>query len=359
MKKVLIIENHGNRGHGGAEKSMAGFGDYLLAQGIQVVVASDYFTTYFQNDEEATYELLCTDPLIITKPWDFLSSIIKLIKIVNRHKPDLIFTHTIHAFPLIRIVAEITNVRTAVIFKWIYSGNSIGKLNTWGLKGINQIIALNPYVGNYWSNILKKSKINIQYVPDGVHFKNNLKRSNSRSEQWKLLYIGRITPNKGLHVLIDVVQKLRNKVSLSVLGVFNPKTDSYHRKLEQIVKTQEMKNVKFEGFCKSVEDHILASDLVIVPSISPEAQPFAILESIANKTAVIASKIGGVPYTLQDDFWMFEPDSASSLMEKINQVFEINQEELQDRIEKVYKWTKEHYNVLTTQKKLLDLLNNG
>jgi glycosyltransferase involved in cell wall biosynthesis len=357
--KILIFENHGNRCHGGAEKSMAMFGDFLKSKGVEILLVCDYHKEYFKDNKCAPIELMSTNPLIKYKPWIYIKSLVSFYKVLKKHKPDLIFTHTIHAFPLLRIVSHLTRTPIAVQFKWIYGGCNIGIFNRWGLRGIQTYIALNPFIGDFWEKQIGKKNVKMNYVPDGVIFSDFERNQIPNSKPKKLLFFGRITINKGLHLLLESFQFLNEKCILTILGNFDPLNDKYHRELEKLVKEKNLTNVIFKGFQINVESYIQESDLVIVPSITPEAQPFAVLESISIKTPVISSDIGGVPFIYNDEFWMFKPNCPISLSSKINEILNFDPEELKNKMEYLFHQTEQNFNIKKTQKELLRKIANN
>jgi glycosyltransferase involved in cell wall biosynthesis len=75
------------------------------------------------------------------------------------------------------------------------------------------------------------------------------------------------------------------------------------------------------GWCSQGElpGHYRAADICLVPTIAQDALSITSVEAMAAGRAVIASRIGGLPYTVSDGLTglLFEPGNAFDLAEKI------------------------------------------
>lgn len=110
--------------------------------------------------------------------------------------------------------------------------------------------------------------------------------------------IASLTERKGHKFLFqaasDIVKKFPDTVFL-VVG------DGYYKKtLKKIVEKRGIqKNVIFTGFRKDVERILRISDVLVLPSLS-EGFPDVVLEAMAMKKPVIATKIAGIPEMIDD-----------------------------------------------------------
>lgn len=136
----------------------------------------------------------------------------------------------------------------------------------------------------------------------------------------KLVYLGRLSREKGVDVLMRamalIVDKLPN-VSLKIVG------DGPERKnLESLVEMLHIGNwVAFAGEMDMVASSraLSEADLAILPSIWAENCPMVILEALGAGTPVIGSNIGGVPELVRDgeNGYLFERGDAADLANKI------------------------------------------
>ena len=89
--------------------------------------------------------------------------------------------------------------------------------------------------------------------------------------------------------------------------------------LEDKVNTLGLKtNVLFLGFQKDVALMLSVSDIFILPSLY-EAFGISILEAMAMKVPVIATRVGGIPEVIKDgvDGILIEPKNPHSLSEAV------------------------------------------
>jgi len=133
----------------------------------------------------------------------------------------------------------------------------------------------------------------------------------------KFLYFGRLAKEKGVDTLIRAFAKLTNGETLSIVG-FGPEEEC----LQSLVKELHLENtVQFLGpvYGDALQNLLKESRAVIVPSEWYENTPYALLETFASGTPVIASRIGSLPERVQDGYngFLFTPGDAHDLAEKI------------------------------------------
>ncbi|MFT4303335.1 MAG: glycosyltransferase family 4 protein [Candidatus Woesearchaeota archaeon] len=118
-------------------------------------------------------------------------------------------------------------------------------------------------ISNYLSKVFYEEsqiKPKVEYIPiDNNRFNKNVKVNSKIKNKYKyikgpiFLYVGRISPHKGIHLLIKVFNNIKQKLPDSYLLVIGkPTFNSYFKKL----KKMSNKNIKFIGF---VDDKDLPS----------------------------------------------------------------------------------------------------
>ncbi len=136
------------------------------------------------------------------------------------------------------------------------------------------------------------------------------------------IYVGRITENKGVHLLIDAFKQVaaqRDNVKLLVVGSSwfeGSGSTPYIRKIAAASKVLGSK-IRFTGYVPHDElnNYYNLADICVVPSILQEAFGLINLEAMACGCAVIASKVGGIPEIIDDGETgvLVEPDDAVAL----------------------------------------------
>ena len=125
------------------------------------------------------------------------------------------------------------------------------------------------------------------------------------SESTSSILVGvvtRITPEKGIHILVRAMSELRKSqleggVDIKLLIVGGPyfqKDYEYLESLKQeVVELGVEDSVIFTGFLSDTRVVTTLLDIVLVPSIIPEACPRTIIEAMAVGRPVIATPLGG------------------------------------------------------------------
>lgn len=129
------------------------------------------------------------------------------------------------------------------------------------------------------------------------------------------VFVGRLQPEKGIKTLIASMAIARN-TPLVVVG-----EGEQRQELEQYVSAQGVKNVRFVGYKagEELKNLIRESAFLVVPSECFDICPMVTLEAYALGKPVVASRIGGIPESIDEEETglLFEPGNASELAEKI------------------------------------------
>jgi glycosyltransferase involved in cell wall biosynthesis len=113
----------------------------------------------------------------------------------------------------------------------------------------------------------------------------------------RLLYVGRVSGEKGLDFLLRALADLPANYSLSIVGE-GPSLGSLQALTERLgVATR----VHFAGFVRDPYPNFLASDIVVVPSIWEEAFGRAVIEAMFLTKPVVATRVGGMAEIFDDD----------------------------------------------------------
>ena len=121
----------------------------------------------------------------------------------------------------------------------------------------------------------------------------NLKVSNSKKEKSSKLerigFISRISPEKGLEILLESIVKVNNLLEIDIkLTVAGDMSSDYAK---QLMKRFKSLDIEWLGWLEadSLTEVYEKIDMLIVPSISYDNGPITIMEAIATKTPVVVS----------------------------------------------------------------------
>ncbi len=150
----------------------------------------------------------------------------------------------------------------------------------------------------------------------------------SRSEEnykKRILFIGRLSEDKGLDVVIDVFKTLpKDKFYLSIMGYFSNKEDEkkYEEKLQNL-KIDELKIVAHQ----KDKNQILPLDkydILLLPyqDLGPTLDtPLLILEGLSSNCKIITSNIEPLNYINGNIFFVDNFSNSSAFVKKIEEVW--------------------------------------
>ena len=155
---------------------------------------------------------------------------------------------------------------------------------------------------------------------------------NGEREREHLVFLGRLTPEKGLTFLLRamtaVVERFAS-VKLSLVG------DGPQRKeLERLVKKLGLKStIDFTGKVshERVQELMRTATAGLVPSIWTENSPVSIYESMVAGLPMIGSRIGGIPDLIDDGRtgFLFEPRNETEIATCITRFLSLSSEDRQ------------------------------
>lgn len=179
-----------------------------------------------------------------------------------------------------------------------------------GFHVANKVIAVSHFTRNIIINHYGVSGEKIEVVHNGVERSNgnwNLSDSGIKSDEKIVLFLGRITMQKGPEYFLQAAKKVL-EVMDNVKFVMAGSGDLMNRAVEMAAGLGIGQKVLFTGFLRGedVRKIYKMADLYVMPSVS---EPFGIapLEALDNNVPVIISKQSGVSevlkHALKVDFW--------------------------------------------------------
>ncbi len=151
---------------------------------------------------------------------------------------------------------------------------------------------------------------------------NIFKKNNfSKNKIFTISYFGRISHEKGIHILIESLKKIKFKFNFS-LDVSHIDNDEYYNvllnKLKKILPKKNINLIKCDHF--KIAYFMSKSDLVVLPSLYEEQYGRVIQEAVACGSLVIGSNVGGIPEIINDKDLLFEKGNIKELSAKINRL---------------------------------------
>ncbi|TDM15069.1 glycosyltransferase family 1 protein [Macrococcus bovicus] len=252
-------------------------------------------------------------------PLSNLKSIIKLVKLFKKEKPQIVHVHTPVASVLGRIAAKIAGVPTI-----IYTAHGFYFHEGMSDKQYKFFFSIEKYIGRFCTDyiftqsqedyevakkhkFLRTSKID-HYVciSNGIDLENKynyklkteIEKENLRKkleipdDHLIVSFIGRLVKEKGIVDLLDAYSLLKEKnITIIIMGML-PHGERDTTTHDFIKKYEANKNIKFVGHVNNAEDYLNLSDIFCLPSYR-EGMPRSIIEAMAMKNAILATNIRG------------------------------------------------------------------
>jgi glycogen(starch) synthase len=147
----------------------------------------------------------------------------------------------------------------------------------------------------------------------------------------KLLYVGQVSPHKGVHLAIEAVGMLKAKhpelsCHLTIAG--RCVSASYEAELKELVSRYDLKkNVSFTGFVarEDLPELYRRHSILLFPSVWEEPMGISVLEAMASGLAVISSGTGGSGELFENgkSGLFFESHNASDFSAKISELISV------------------------------------
>jgi glycosyltransferase involved in cell wall biosynthesis len=229
---------------------------------------------------------------------------------------------------------------------------------------VNTVIATSPMEEETIMELFKVGKDKIKMISEGVDL-NIFHPANGEAfrkklavapKQQMILYVGRIEWRKGIATLLFAFQNVLKEFADAKLYIVgggktkaSKKLDEAERNRLQQIITQlgQSEQVKFPGAItqERLKYYYSAADVCVVPSYY---EPFGIvpLEAMACGTPVVASRTGGLQYTVKDGTtgYLAEPRTPSDVSDKILKVLKHGKahftEKSLERIKNMFTWEK-------------------
>ena len=306
-------------------------------------------------------------------PWRDVLAILKLVKIFKRNRYDLVHGHTPKAGLLGMIAATLTGVKCR-----IYTCHGLPLETESGLKRrllvwaervscalANRVLVVSQSLLNALSKYKICSETKLTILANGSACGVDLNRFTPTTELIKkskvirknysissddivIGFIGRLVPDKGIHILVESFVRLYESnpnIRLLVLGDFEP-----HRGRLSDETTEVLSNhpgIIHAGVTDEIEQYYAAMDMLVLPT-RREGFPYTILEAGAMGLPAIATKVTGCVDAVIDGQTglLVPPENVTALMAAIQKLLASPQlrrqmgQEARNRVEE--KFTSQH-----------------
>lgn len=335
-KKILIVITKSN--FGGAQKYVYDLSISLRNQGFDVYVALGE-SGLLKDKLETENVKLITIPNLQRNVSLFKEFFVffNLIKIFNRIKPDVLHLNSSKIGGLGSLAGRLVGIK-----------NIIFSVHGWAFNENRNFLSKNFIKFLYWVTIILSHKTiavsnktkedaprypfannKIIVIHNGIKEPEFLERSEARifiknklpnideSKKW-VITLAELHKIKGLDYLVESAKKLENEnINFVIFGEGEERDE-----LEKHIKTNRLEEKVFlAGFVENGSKYLKGFDLFLMTSIS-EALPLSILEAGYAQIPVIATRVGGIPEIIKNEFSgiLVPPKNTSEISDKISEI---------------------------------------
>ena len=336
---IKVLQVIPKLGYGGAETGCYDIAHYLPENNCKsfIVTSGGELTKFIDKEKVKLIRLPVhsKNPLMI-----FLNSII-LIGIILFFNITIVHARSRAPAWSCLLATKLTGRKFVTTFHGTY--NFSGKLKKFYnsvmvrsdliIAGSNFIFS---HVKDNYSEFLKFKKkflvifrgINVDYFDPSTKLdtdeKKLLKKWEINKEKKIILVPGRLTSWKGQELLIEAINLVKIELGYEAFHVVilgsDQGRDLYKKKLIRLTEQYRLTNqIKFIDHCKDMALAYKVSDIIISPSIEPEAFGRVAIEAQSMEKLIIASNIGGSNETIVDEKtgFLFDAGDENDLSKKI------------------------------------------
>lgn len=339
---VILLENEPSSRRGGQELSLIEIAEGLKSQGHEITL---FYTT--EGDLLSRYRNICkriikVEAYSIDRKKFFISAVnfIRDVFKVRKERHSVVYSNQYHDTLFGAAISFMRDIPFVCHLRLSPPGSFCGQWRI-GLRGVDRFVAVSNKTKAEWiSNGLNGKKIGVVY--NGVNTKIFMPSENRialkaafglTEEDRVILFVGRIDKDKGLEMLlkaIGLLQKKWTRLKLFLAGKpHNHATleigKKYLESLIQLSKDLDIENtVQFLGHISNPIQLYQASDVLILPSVASEAFGRVLIEAMACGVPAIASRIGGIPEILTDEFekFIFVPNDKEDMVRVLKSVLD-------------------------------------
>jgi phosphatidylinositol alpha-mannosyltransferase len=280
-----------------------------------------------------------------------VSRIVK--EFLNKENFDILQLHTPLLPPSLSFysllaskTANIAVFHSATFRIWSFGKNIFRKFFKEYQKKIIKLVAVSPSARDC---VLSYVPGDYKIIPCGVdieRFNDKVKPKEKflKNSNYKILFLGRLDRRKGLPELLKAFSVVKNKLKDAILIVAG--RGPLEKKCKKLARKLKIENsVFFEGFIpeNEVPSYYSSCDVYCSPAIGGESFGIVLLEAMACKKPVLASRIKGYDFIIKDGFngIFFNPQDPKDIAKKIIKI--LKDKNLREKISKnAFSFAKEY-----------------
>jgi len=192
-------------------------------------------------------------------------------------------------------------------------------------------VALNNYYADYMAEYLSVERGRIEVIPHGLNLEGHGRRKpREQTQPARAGYFARICHDKGLHLLVEAVEKLHRQpgfenVELVAAGYLSAGDRPYLKQIEERVRRwPDPGRFHYHGELTREEkiSFLQSLDVMAVPTVYRESKGISVLEALANGVPIVVPAHGTFPEMVAQTGGgvLHEPNDISSLADQLQTV---------------------------------------
>jgi glycosyltransferase involved in cell wall biosynthesis len=335
--KILIISPT-QSGIGGIAQHVSGLANFLTKKGHEVKIMSS----------ENTF----TVPIRGLKNPSFMVS--SFLKSKFQKGFDIVHAHNVPAAVAMKNISGKKLLSLQGMFSdqvELLHGDSVGKISaSLEKKAIDWADAI-TVPSLEMQDFYSQKGYHVYHVPNAIDI-SALPTTVDRKYEKQILYAGRLSKEKGILDLLEAAKGLPEDIHLIILGS-GPEED----KVNEVAK--EKSNIHYLGYQPKEKtiSLIRGSDILVQPSVMEGGTSSTLLEAMACKVPIIATRVGGNKETINHmkTAFVVEPNSPKQILDAILELLSDKQKR-DTLIENAFK-TVQEYDWESVGQKYLEIYN--
>lgn len=285
-----------------------------------------------------------TLPLASKSPWRIWRNARTLEKLIREREVDIIHARSRAPAWSAYLAAKRTGIPFVTTFHGVYGLHPDIKkrYNSVMTKG-DRVIAISQFVADHIAQHYHADPAHMRIIHRGVDLMQfnperiMPQRMVELAGKWRvpddlplIVMPGRITRWKGHHVMVEALAALPHRNFFCLLVGDDMGHPNYRQEIEQsIIELGLEGHIRFAGNTPHMAEAYMLADIVVAPSIEPEAFGRVPIEAQAMGRLVIAANHGGARETVVDGVtgWLVAPGDAHALSLAIERALKLPKEE--------------------------------
>ena len=321
-------------GGGGVERGTLDISRALVAAGWRsLIVTADETDREQASAAGARHAVL---PVARRNPVQAPAAIRRFARLIAEEDVDLVHARSRWPAWLACYAARRAGRPFVTTFHGTYSTGWPGKrrYNAIMTRG-ERVIAISEFIARHIAETYAVEPGKIRTIPRGVDLSVfdpacvGPERVAALRDEWRVpgdravvLLPARLSGWKGHHALLDALARIDESVSCLLVGTVDARRRDYRARVERRIEALDPAHaVRLTGPCRDMAAAYLLADIVVSPSLRPEAFGRVAAEAQAMGRRVIASAHGGACETVLDGEtgWLVPPGDAKALAGAIRQ----------------------------------------